>query len=211
VKWAIRLALRLYPQWWWRRYGRELEALVEDSRISWSAVFDIARGAFVMQIRDFGTIPLFAALIGASIGTVMYLREPALYVSSSTIRLTGGQNSESSLAFRDSLARAVSGADARAATSVIMESRGESSLVKISHTARNAKDAQEVLKGLMAAALNGSGDAVARATVVEPPVLPTTPQRAHGAAPVPLGGGLGLVLGAAFVVLRRVTGARSTA
>jgi uncharacterized protein involved in exopolysaccharide biosynthesis len=211
MKWAICLALRLYPQWWRRRYGRELEALVEDSGTGWSAVFDIARGAFVMQIRDFRSIPLLAALIGASIGTVTYLRAPALYESSSTIRLSGGQNSESSLAFRDSLARALSGTEARAATSVVlMKSGGESSVVKISHTARNAKDAQEVVKVLVAAALTGSGDGVARGTVVESPVLPTTPQRAHGAATVPFGGGLGLVLGAAFVALRRVPGARRT-
>jgi uncharacterized protein involved in exopolysaccharide biosynthesis len=216
VKWAIRLVLGLYPQWWRRRYGRELEALVEDSTIGWGGVFDIARGAFVMRIKDFRTIPLLAALIGASIGTVMYLRAPTMYAASSTIRFTGGSaadpNPGSSPAFLDSMLRALPTVDARTATSVVlMKSGGESRLVKISHTARNAKDAQEVVKQLVAAALNGSGDAVARGTVVEPPVLPTTPHRTHGAASVTLGAGLGFVLGAAFVVLRRVTRARSTA
>lgn len=214
MKWAIRLALALYPRWWRRRYGGELEALIEDSRTGWSGVFDIARGAFIMQIKDFGTIPLLAALIGASIGAVMYWRTPALYASSSTIRLSDGgfadPNSESSRAFRDSLARAVPGADARVATSVtLMASEGESSVVRISHMSRDATDAQQIVKALVAAAV-GSGEAVVRGTVVEPPILPTTPQRAHGAAPIPFGAGLGLVLGAAFVVLRRVTGARST-
>ena len=166
-----------------------------------------------MQIRDFRTIPLLAALIGAAIGTVMYVRAPALYASSSTIRLTdrsfGDHDSESSRALRDSLSRAVATSDARAATFVILKSRGESSLVTISHRARDARDAQEVVKRLVAAALNGSGDAVARGTVVEPPDLPTTPQRTRGPASISFGAGLGLVLGAAFVVLRRVTGARS--
>jgi hypothetical protein len=215
VKRAIRLALGLYPRWWRRRYGRELEALVEDSSTGWGAVFDIARGAFVMQIKDFRTIPLLAALIGASIGTVIYWRAPALYASSSTIRLNADlfadPNSESSRAFRDRLARAVPRADARAATSVtVVEAGRESSVVRISNTARDANDAQRVVNELVAAALDGSGDAAARGTILEPPVLPATPQRAHGAFPVPLGAGLGLVLGAAFVVLRRMTVPDST-
>jgi uncharacterized protein involved in exopolysaccharide biosynthesis len=167
-----------------------------------------------MQIKEFRTIPLLTALIGASIGTAMYLRAPALYASSSTIRLNGANfadpNSGSSRALRDSLARAVPGVDARAATSVILlASGGESSVVRISHRARDANDAQDVVKELVAAALNGSGDAIARGTVVEAPVLPTTPRKSHGIVPVPLGAGLGLVLGAAFVVLRRVIGATS--
>ena len=168
-----------------------------------------------MQIKEFRTIPLLAALIGASIGTAMYLRAPALFTSSSTIRLTGTNvadpNSAASQALRKSLSGAVPAVDLRAATSVILlASGGESSVVRISHTARDAKDSQDVVKELVAAALNGSGDAVARGTVVEPPVLPTTSQRSHGVVPVPLGAGLGLLLGAAFVMLRRVTGATST-
>jgi uncharacterized protein involved in exopolysaccharide biosynthesis len=213
LKWAIRLALGLYPQWWRRRYGRELEALVEDSATAWSDVFDIARGAFVMQSKNL-TVPLLAALIGASIGAVMSLRAPAMYAASSTIRFTGGSaadpNSGSSPAFLDGMLRALPTVGARAATSVVLtKSEGESRLVRISYTARNAKDAQEVVKQLVAAALDGSGDAVARGTVVEPPILPTTPQRAHGAASVSVGAGLGLVFGGGFVVFRRVTGART--
>jgi uncharacterized protein involved in exopolysaccharide biosynthesis len=161
-----------------------------------------------MQIKEFRTIPLLAALIGASIGTAMYLRAPALYTSSSTIRLTGTSvadpNSAASQALRASLSRAVPAGDARATTVILLASGGESSVVRISHTARDAKDSQDVVKELVAAALNGSGDAVARGTVVEPPVLPRTPQKSHGVVPVPLGAGLGLVLGAAFVMLRRV-------
>lgn len=207
MKRAIRLVLGLYPRWWRQRYGPELEALVEDSQAGWGAVFDIARGAFVMQIKDFRTIPLLAALIGASIGTAIYLRTPAMYASSSTIRLNSSfadPHSEPSRAFRAGLARVLPTADAREATSVVvMESQGESSVVRISYVSPDAQGAQDVVKELVAAALDGPGGMVARGTVIEPPGFPTMAQTTHGAATVFLGGGLGLVLGAAFVALRR--------
>ena len=164
-----------------------------------------------MRIKDFGTIPLVAALIGASIGTVVYARAPALYESSSTIRFSGNfadANSASSQAFRQNLARAVPAGEVQAATSVVLlASSDDSSVVRISHAARDAKAAQNVVKEIVVAALSGSGDA---GTVVEPPALPTATQRAHGFVPVPVGAGLGLLLGAAFVVLRRVPRAAPT-
>jgi uncharacterized protein involved in exopolysaccharide biosynthesis len=169
-----------------------------------------------MQIRDFRTFPVLAALIGASIGTAMYLRAPALYASSSTIRISGGSvadaSSDASPAFLDGLTRALSAAETRAATSVtVRKSGGDSSFVRITHTAHDAKRAQQVVTQLVTATINGSGDAIARATIVEPPALPTTPRKAHGAASVYLGAGLGLVLGAAFVGVRRVIGSRRAA
>jgi hypothetical protein len=54
VNLAIRFALALYPRWWRRRYGREMEALLEDSGAGWAALFDLARGALFVRIRDIG-------------------------------------------------------------------------------------------------------------------------------------------------------------
>ena len=210
MNWTLRLALRLYPRWWQRRYGRELETLVGDLGSGWAGVFDIARGAFIMQIREFRTIPLLAALVGASIGTLVYLRSPALYASTSTIRLPSGSGADpsSSREFQDLMGRVLPSAEARASTWVIRaESGGESSLVRISHKARDSREAQAVVERLVAAAVSGTGDSVARATVVAAPDLPTTPRRAHSAASVSLGAGLGLVFGTVLVVLRKVSGA----
>ena len=137
-----------------------------------------------MRIRDFRTIPLLAAVVGASIGAVLYFRTPALYASSSTIRVTGSDflkpNSPSALAFRDTLSRAVPGADLRATQAVIhVEPNGASTLVRISHAAPDARQAQDIVKRLVAATVDGPGHVAARESVVVvvPPGLPTTPRR----------------------------------
>jgi hypothetical protein len=46
-----RLALKLYPLAWRRRYGDEMEALVEDAGASPRAVADLARGAVRAHLR----------------------------------------------------------------------------------------------------------------------------------------------------------------
>src|SRR5687768_12718363 len=148
MNWALRLAIGLYPRRWRRRYGRELEALIEDSGIGWLDVFDILRGAFAMRIKDFRTIPLVAALVGACVGTVVYLRAPALYASTSTVRMTDGglvdRNSGSHRALADRLSRVLATTRARAATSVtVVKSGDDSSIVRISHSAADAHEAQE--------------------------------------------------------------------
>ena len=50
----LRAVYRLYPRWWWRRYGNELEALVEDSSTgaAWSTIADLAFGALVVRVRQ---------------------------------------------------------------------------------------------------------------------------------------------------------------
>src|SRR5687768_13006932 len=136
MNWALRLAIGLYPRRWRRRYGRELEALIEDSGIGWLDVFDILRGAFIMRIKDFRTLPLVAALAGACVGTVVYLRAPALYASTSTVRMTDrsltDRNSASHRALADRLSGVLPTIRARGATSVtFVKSEGESSIVRI--------------------------------------------------------------------------------
>ena len=45
MNWIARLALQLYPAWWRRRYGTELQAMVEDSGPTWWTVLDIGKEA----------------------------------------------------------------------------------------------------------------------------------------------------------------------
>lgn len=206
MKWAVRLALGLYPRWWRRRYGRELAALVEDSMNGWTTVFDVARGALVMQMKLYRIIPLLAALTGASIATVLYVRAPGLYASSSTIRLTGSSvgdpKSEWSLILRERVAGAVPQADLRSTSVVLMDSGSESALVRISHQAQSAETANQVTRKLVAAALGGSGLAATRGSVLEEEFRA---DRARHPASIAFGAGLGAALGAAFVVVRRRT------
>src|SRR5690349_1298408 len=49
MKPILRLLTRLYPASWRKRYGRELEALIEEAQPGLSGAFDILRGALTMQ------------------------------------------------------------------------------------------------------------------------------------------------------------------
>ena len=48
----LRAVYRLYPRWWWRRYGDELQALVEESGATWPAIADLAIGALAVRVRQ---------------------------------------------------------------------------------------------------------------------------------------------------------------
>jgi uncharacterized protein involved in exopolysaccharide biosynthesis len=85
----------------------------------------------------------------------------------------------------------------------LVQTGGESSVVRISHFAPEARHAQDVVKELVAAALDGSRDTVAHGTVIEPPAIATKPERVNEVTPIPVGAGVGLVLGGAFVMVRR--------
>jgi hypothetical protein len=50
MKRVLRAIYRLYPRWWWRRYGDELEALVEDAGAAWTTIANLAVGALVVRL-----------------------------------------------------------------------------------------------------------------------------------------------------------------
>jgi hypothetical protein len=52
MKRVPRVVYRLYPSWWWARYGDELEALVEDAGATWGTVADLAFAALVVRVRQ---------------------------------------------------------------------------------------------------------------------------------------------------------------
>jgi hypothetical protein len=88
MKRLLRVGLSLYPRWWRDRYGAEFEALIEDSGLTWRDAADVVRGGVVMRITDRRTIPLHAALIGATLGAAIYLLTPDVYESAAMLRLT---------------------------------------------------------------------------------------------------------------------------
>jgi len=205
MKWAVRCLIRFYPGWWRKRFGSELEALVEESGGGWATIFDIAQGALVMRLKDLRTFPLLMALIGAAIGAVVVVRTPALYESTATIRLTDGNvtdpNSNNAQALRDRISGALQTEDARRATSVTLgqSSDGTTTLV-ISHTASEASTAQRVVAALVSSVANNTASL---GTVLQPAVLPTAPSKAYGVVPIPSGAALGFALGACAVLVRR--------
>lgn len=85
----MRWAARLYPAAWRARYGTELEVLVEDSGPSWAALFDLLRGASIMQVRGLGFWKIAAGftVAGALISGAWSLTVPDQYISSAVLRI----------------------------------------------------------------------------------------------------------------------------
>ena len=95
-----RLVIRLYPLSWRRRYGVELEALIEDSGAGWMAVLDLTRGALTMRIVEMFTSvgPLRSmvacGLLGAILGSLVFFATPTRLASSMSIAIQGDETSQ---------------------------------------------------------------------------------------------------------------------
>lgn len=72
MKRLIRLASKLYPQLWWKRYGDEFHALLEDLNPQWRDVFDVLKGAMAMQITTWILIGVAFAGTGALAGAAFF-------------------------------------------------------------------------------------------------------------------------------------------
>jgi uncharacterized protein involved in exopolysaccharide biosynthesis len=86
---AIRLAMRLYPAAWRKRYAREFEALLEDVRPGGRELWDVVAGGVKMQMMSWSwrkTAAAFA-LAGAAVAAVIALRTPNAYVSTAVVRI----------------------------------------------------------------------------------------------------------------------------
>lgn len=47
-----RTVFRLYPRWWWRRYGAELEALVNETDRGWATTLDLMASALRVRVTQ---------------------------------------------------------------------------------------------------------------------------------------------------------------
>jgi uncharacterized protein involved in exopolysaccharide biosynthesis len=77
MKRVLRFLVRLYPAWWRRRYGKELESLLEDSGSGWRDVRDLLRAAMEMQMSkwSFGRIVAVCGIAGVVLaGTAAFSR-----------------------------------------------------------------------------------------------------------------------------------------
>ena len=48
----VRWATRLYPRWWRKRYGAELDALLDDLDLRWHDIGSIVRGGMLMRLTQ---------------------------------------------------------------------------------------------------------------------------------------------------------------
>ena len=87
MKRVIRFLIHLYPAWWRRRYGRELEALLEDSGSR--DVWDLFRAAMEMQMKtwSFGRIVTLCGIAGVMLASVVAFSMPYQFRSITVLRI----------------------------------------------------------------------------------------------------------------------------
>jgi len=81
---------KLYPKAWRDRYGLEFDGLLSDVQLHWSDLFDVLRGAAVMQVRSMSTYLKLACavtLAGMVLALAASFTVPMPYMSSALIRV----------------------------------------------------------------------------------------------------------------------------
>src|ERR1700687_1695799 len=92
MKRVLRFLIRLYPTWWRRRYGRELEALLEDSGSGSRDAWDLFQGAMEMQMSrwSFGSIVTVCGIAGVALAGVVAFSMPYRYQSTTILKIPAG-------------------------------------------------------------------------------------------------------------------------
>ena len=205
----VRFAVRLYPSWWRQRYAKELEALLEDVEPGWYELSDVFTGAFRMQIKTLGTIPVVCALAGAIAGGIIALRTPEVFASSATIHLKTREvaNAEPANAqeLRVSVEKALGASKGTREATLVTFSRGESAqtTLRLTYLDRDPAQAQHVAETLTAAIADGNSARGVSADVIDAPGLPTLPVKPEYPLTVASGSGVGLVVGGLVFLLLR--------
>jgi hypothetical protein len=90
MKHLLLFLVRLYPAWWRRRYGRELEVLLEDSGSGSRDVWDLFRAAMEMQMKtwSFGRIVTVCGIVGLVLAAAVAYSMPYRYQSTAVLKMT---------------------------------------------------------------------------------------------------------------------------
>src|SRR5690242_3287778 len=93
MKRLIAWGIWLYPHRWRQRYAREFVALIEDSRPRANDLWDVIKGAMLMQLTV-GSVPKIIAgftLAGLVAAGAWTLSQPHRYVSTSVLKLNADE------------------------------------------------------------------------------------------------------------------------
>ena len=209
MKRLLRVAARLYPRVWRERYGEEFDVLIDDLTPRWRHVFNIIAGALIMQISRLTLVPVAMAIVGAVVGAARSLAMPPLYASSSWVLVqapgTASDAGDRGQRIRTAIEAALqeTGFDKNA---IAVRRRGEPGrdpvLLEVSASADSAREAQQatamatgkIIEANFVASGRLARNPLVQFLIVQPPQLPSTPQRdtTHNSA---VGGGLGLLVG----------------
>lgn len=88
----MRCAAWLYPASWRRRYGDELDALMEDVGAGWADLLDLCKGAIQMQMMR-GRVGIFVAacaVVGLLVAGASAVRMPSEYRSQAVLQTPAG-------------------------------------------------------------------------------------------------------------------------
>ena len=202
-----RLVLRLYPFAWRRRYGRELEALLEDLEPGWFEFADVLKGALLMRMRTLAAVPVASMFTGALIGAVIAWQAPVMYASSATIRLpSSAPGADDGRESRDrffSLESALGKAEVskpRTRIMVLADRKGSGSTLTVTYQDHNAAEARRVTERL-ATAITAE---LTSAAIVSAAETPTAPVRRNVACNVAYGSAGGLTAGTLALLATRV-------
>jgi hypothetical protein len=200
MKAPYRLVLLLYPAAWRRRYGRELEALLEDAKPGPRGWFDLFEGGLTMRMNTFRTIPIGCALAGATIGAILTLWTPTLFGSSATILVnTGDDGSKRTRDVRIPIDRALqaSGGTRHATSVMLLRDRhaAAQATLTLTYVDRDPSHAQRVAEQLAAAIVADAGGPGGSAEIVAAPRLPISPVERDYSASIASGAGVGLAVG----------------
>ena len=206
----IRAAALLYPRPWRKRYGRELDVLLDDVEPDLATLCDVLLGAMAMHLKTTHLIPVGAAILGATCGVWLATLGPDVYVSSAVVRLQPAEardlESREPREVRLAVEGALGSTDARAMrTSVeLIDAQSDQTTLRMTYNGDDAAEALRLAETLTSALASAMGAGMVE--IVEAPQLPASPvARAYG-APLGLGGLFGFALGG--VVLLTVTSAR---
>ncbi|HEX4169749.1 MAG TPA: hypothetical protein VHZ55_30155 [Bryobacteraceae bacterium] len=128
MKGLLRFATCLYPASWRKRYGVELDALIEDlDHPGWRTFLDIAKGAAEMQVRMKAqkTVAV-TAMAGMLIGLGVSLTAPRQYASKVVINIVSGSsdNPPTNKEASDSMNRLVNGVLSQSSLKRIVQAAG---------------------------------------------------------------------------------------
>jgi hypothetical protein len=89
VKRLARLIVRLYPAMWRRRYGGELEALLDGSGSGWFVIVDLLKEATRMQLTtwSFGKLAATLGIAGLLVAALISALIPPAYVSDVVVHI----------------------------------------------------------------------------------------------------------------------------
>lgn len=212
MKALLRLAMRVYPSWWRRRYAREFDALLEQLQPGWFELADVFTGALAMRIRTLGSIPAACALSGGLIGGIVAMKAPVMYASSATIRVAPHASGNTEDRTRRDLLPSLESAlgpstESKRATRVMVlaSNDGSGSTLRLTYRHRNPAEAHRITQRLATALTT----ALTASTIVEAPQVPVSPVSPAPVVSISLGAAFGLVAGTCGLVLVRTRRRRS--